>query len=53
MERRIARLGERALRYAEALPLADESVRAELVGLVDAVTGYPSDTAAAPLPPAA
>ena len=53
VERRIARLGARALRYAEALPLADESVRAELVGLVDAVTAYPTGTAAAPTPPVA
>jgi geranylgeranyl diphosphate synthase type I len=50
VERRIARLGEHALRQAEALPLADESVRAELVRLVHAVTGHSSDTAASPPP---
>lgn len=52
VERRIARLGERALRHAESLPLADESVRGELVGLVEAVTGPASGTAASPRPAA-
>jgi geranylgeranyl diphosphate synthase type I len=47
VERRIARLGERALGHAAALPLADESVRAELVFLVDAVSGHSSGRAAA------
>lgn len=51
VEQRIARLGERALDCAEAMPLADESVRAELVQLVDAVTGHSSGRAAAPQPP--
>lgn len=50
VEERIRGLGREAAGYARELPLGDESVRAELVGLVRAVTevSLPSVPAAAP-----
>ena len=52
VERRIRALGREAAGYARELPLADEAVRAELLALVDIVTGgpidRPSEPAAAP-----
>ena len=46
VEDRIVELGDSALQHAAELPLADESVRLELVDLVYAVTGRPIERAA-------
>jgi len=48
VEARIRELGRQAAGHVRELPLADTSVRAELLGLVDAVTGRPSEPAARP-----
>ena len=42
VEERISELGRCAAEHARELPLADETVRAELLGLVDAVTAAPA-----------
>ena len=48
VEQRIRTLGREAAGYARELPLADEAVRAELIGLVGIVTGGAIDRPSAP-----
>jgi geranylgeranyl diphosphate synthase type I len=48
VQERIRQLGREASGYARELPLADEGVRAELIGLVETVTGLPNGPAAMP-----
>lgn len=47
VEERIGELGRQAAEHARQLPLADEAVRAELLALVDVVSGAPADGAPA------
>jgi geranylgeranyl diphosphate synthase, type I len=53
VEQRIRTLGDAAAGYARELPLADEEVRAELIGLVETVTGEPAAVSGRPSAPAA